>query len=66
VLQRQKNTGLLTDLTGIQRGEKTFNLKYMLPYYLLYSHHPSVATPISPMEFLCPSWVFKRKANNLR
>ena len=21
-----------------------------------------MATPISPIEFLCPSWVFKRKA----
>ena len=57
-----KNAELLTDLTGIQQREKTFNLKCMLPYYLLYSHHPPVATPISPIEFLCPSWVFKRKA----
>ena len=26
------------------------------------SHLPSVATPISPMELFCPSWVFKKRA----
>ena len=28
----------------------------------MYSHLPSVATPISPMVFSCPSWVFKENA----
>lgn len=28
--------------------------------YLMYSHLPSVATPISPMVFFFPSWVFKK------
>ena len=31
----------------------------------MYPYHPSVAAPISPMELLCPSWVFKRSAISL-
>ena len=41
-----------------------FQSTCILLCYLMYSHHPIVATPISPLEFLCPSWVIKRKANN--
>lgn len=37
----------------------------LLLTYLMYPHHPSVATPISPMELLCPSWVLKRSAISL-
>ena len=51
-------------LTGISHVGR-ISIYPLLLTYLMYPHHPSVATPISPMEFLCPSWVFKRKAISL-
>ena len=53
-----------TKVTGISYVGR-ISFYPLLLTYLMYPHHPSVATPISPMELLCPSWVFKRSAISL-
>ena len=59
---RGKFAELLTRRDWYSARREDFQSNCTSPYYRMYPHHLSVATPIIPIEFLCPSWVFKRKA----